>query len=100
MLVSLLFHEASLIPVQGKLWSLNKLSPKSRRKQIELNSKLFNIWDVYNTKTTYDENIMTSMCLLHQVSTMYSNFNNDNFKKCIDDDRVSESEYETDSDSN
>ena len=98
MLLSLLFDEASLIPVQRKLLSQKKLTTKARRKHIDLNAKLFDIWEDYNTKTA-DDKKMSSMFSLEKVSTLYSNFNNDNFQKCIDDGRVSESEYESDSES-
>ena len=88
--------EASLI--QRKLLSQKKLTTKARRKHIDLNAKLFDIWEDYNTKTA-DDKKMSSMFSLEKVSTLYSNFNNDNFQKCIDDGRVSESEYESDSES-
>ena len=92
-LVSLLFDEACLIPVQRKLLSLKKFSSKSKRRQRALNADLFNLWDAYNAQIVNPRKI-TALCLLNQVSALYSTFNNDSFKKCIDDDRISDSEYE------
>jgi hypothetical protein len=84
-------------PVQWKLLSQNKLTSSSRKKHTELNAKLFYFWDNYNTcKIDQNEETVISMHLLTQISTLYSEFNADNFNKCPDDKKYDyDDEFET-----
>ena len=61
----LLYREAELIPMLVEMIGQEKLEQAHRKKTKTLQSRLFNLWDMYNTRDMDTGELLTRCALLY-----------------------------------
>ena len=86
LLMKVLAKEAATVRMRAAMLKQGHSLRLQRNNYIQLNTKLFHLWETYNNKT------ISSQVLLQKCAIAYSCFNALKFKPCPDDYRMCELE--------